>query len=451
MSPVLAFDPNVIVAAMNEDANCELALRHMTARKTMLVLGDSQVGKIQQQLSSYRKDPRSYNSLCVNAFYLNFFPANAEPEFLPIYDDNDASPDFQREDDWLKKENGFSRPVEPELIHVARLATDSHYMLVVGSPLPYDGLEPRETNKIDKIDLLHHHFPRVKIFTADKAVELIRILELNSDRKLASKSELEMFLLTHRVETERLEFKQPKTSNLNGNIILEAMESVCGMLNKNGGFVIVGVDNDGNLKGFNAGTCSNDQLEAMFLSQLQYFESKPNRWVDIRIVNLDSGKKVVVLYVEAHQEGHYKLHGTKYFAEFTRVGSSDQRTWYEDISETRIPSAHPAAPYFWYNENTLKEDDPNHDGTVTVEVIKIQNNGIVVKFKNNLTVFIYKDFCKWAGNGRAGCRYQVGDKIQVKVTWYEYGCDKKSGRTLCQVVAFNQIASCAPDPRLPAS
>lgn len=111
----------------------------------------------------------------------------------------------------------------------------------------------------------------------------------------------ELIELIRRGESDTLEFKK-STSKLN-----EAANTLCAFLNQEGGYVIIGVDDKGNLLGQDV----SDHTQQEIAVTLQQFE--PHAPIEVSYIPLENGKTIIILYAPpSHGARPYAYKGRAY-------------------------------------------------------------------------------------------------------------------------------------------
>lgn len=111
----------------------------------------------------------------------------------------------------------------------------------------------------------------------------------------------ELIELIRQGESDTLEFKK-STSKLN-----EAANTLCAFLNQEGGYVIIGVDDKGNLLGQDV----SDHTQQEIAVTLQQFE--PHAPIEVSYIPLENNKTIIILYAPpSHSARPYAYKGRAY-------------------------------------------------------------------------------------------------------------------------------------------
>lgn len=174
------------------------------------------------------------------------------------------------------------------------------------------------------------------LLTVCEAVETIR----HRVKPFHSKAELETFLDSYgdmengqRVEHECLEFKCPEEGRdgiLRSGLLNGITEAVCGMLNKDGGWVFAGITKDGEITGFRpcykplnskANYQGRDGIQQVIWREIKRIQPCPSKLVSVFTLDIGDGRIVVSISVLRGRRA-FRYKGTR----FVRVGTVTDRS-----------------------------------------------------------------------------------------------------------------------------
>jgi ATP-dependent DNA helicase RecG len=157
-------------------------------------------------------------------------------------------------------------------------------------------------------------------------------------------------------ESQTLEFKKTTAE------IKEACKSICGMLNAFGGKVLIGVTNSGKILGQEV---SDQTLRDL---QLEFQKLEPSYSPELSLVEISSGKKVIVLDVNPSSQGPYSYDSKPYLREGNITAQMKQDEYQKLLMERMHASSR------WENQTSDKSiDDLDHNEIILTleEAIRI--------------------------------------------------------------------------------
>lgn len=127
-------------------------------------------------------------------------------------------------------------------------------------------------------------------------------------------------------ESERIEFKRTTGQRS------AAMETVCGMLNADGGWVLFGVSDDGSLRGQEVSDRTIQQLVGLF----QHID--PRVFIQPQTVPVDDDREVIALEVPGDRNGPFRYQGTAYIREGTTTRPMTEEQYRRLLREGEDPA-----------------------------------------------------------------------------------------------------------------
>ncbi len=336
MSALIAVDPNVLLGVTLADRHCTWAIQGLSERAAELCLALDDQGVLFK--TYYGIQERLLADNVTKTFIEMFLNARQRRQRIRGAGLSDG------ESRWLAAELNLKEPVEPELIAVGKAAPGRPIVVVVGKEgLKGEGIRERATNSPQVIDRLHEKYRSLCICPAQSVPRQLGLIE----RSRYPGAEDELIAYIRGVETEFVEFKQPHKQNSTGHqipspcltqsIIKEALESVCAMLNCEGGKVFVGITPAGQVTGIDppatmaSGTPDDDALSRKFTDQYKLISPTINEYVKPAIIPLSNGRRVVALHVEPPKKEKgvrfaFWDHSKREWWEIDRCGPSNKRT-----------------------------------------------------------------------------------------------------------------------------
>lgn len=332
MSVLIAVDPNVLLGVTLGDRHCIWAIEELSERSSELCLALDDQNQIFSEYDTLAKH------LLANDVTKTFIE-----KFLNSRNRRQRIKDSVLKDDerhWLATELSLTEPVEPELIAVAKASPGRPMVVVVGKEgLTGLGMRKRATNSSSIIDRLHERYGSLCISPTKSVPKQLGLIE----RSRYPGTEDELVAYTGDCETEFIEFKQPREKDLTGqfaptaqltnSIIIQALKSVCAMLNCEGGKVFVGITPEGEVMGIDplattaSGKPDDDALSRRFTDQLERIKPSANQFVNSSVIPLGSGRRVFTLHVEKGNAGtRYTFNDNKTISVYDRCGPSTRRT-----------------------------------------------------------------------------------------------------------------------------
>lgn len=122
-------------------------------------------------------------------------------------------------------------------------------------------------------------------------------------------------------ESNTLEFKSSLAE------LKKAMTTVCALLNREGGSVLIGVKNDGRLVGQTISEATHQEIAR----ELNKFE--PPAHIQVNYIPFEQGKQVVMLYVEAGPHAPYVYDGRPYYREMGSTHKMPQQRYDQLVAQ----------------------------------------------------------------------------------------------------------------------
>lgn len=320
MSAIIAFDPNILIGASNEDPECQRAINHLQSLISDFCLGfDKEERKIFQEFALTIQTTGLHPSTTqfLKHYFYTLSTMESAGRWAPVNTDDSVIKGS------LEK-NGCDQSIEKELLTVGVNAPKEKYVLVTGKPLNFNGVHSRGTDIPGKIDCLENEIFGLEVWTVGTIVADLSRYERFSRGRFPNNLEHLRLFIKGKSESETIEYKQPTGDNLK-SILRAAMESVCAMLNTSGGKVIIGVRDDGELTGFEY-PHSEDRLGNELTNRLSSIKPTANRCVKLYLISIGNGRYAAVYHVECSARGPHKFGGTEYH----RVYAADRREWQDE-------------------------------------------------------------------------------------------------------------------------
>lgn len=333
MSVLIAVDPNVLLGVTLGDRHCIWAIEELSERANELCLALDDQNQIFSEYDTLETHLLANN--VTKVFIEKFLNARSRRQRIK----NSVLNDDERH--WLATELSVTEPVEPELIAVAKASPGRPMVVVVGKEgLIGSGVRERATNSSSIIDQLHERYRFLCISPAKSVPKQLGLIERS--RYPGTEGELKAYIGNG--ETEFIEFKQPQgsgnttgqrilTTQLTQSIIIQALKSVCAMLNCEGGKVFVGITPEAELMGIDppvpttSGKPDDDALSRRFTDQFNRFRPPVNQFVKLSVIPLGSDRRVCALHVEkGHPDTRYAFNDNHTISVYDRCGPSTRST-----------------------------------------------------------------------------------------------------------------------------
>lgn len=323
MGALIVLDPNVLRAAAEGHRYSAWALEELVDREVVYQIAvDSNGNKSRIFDELFEISSEFVTNPYVSAFIALFI--NRNQQRVARIRDATLTEDEQS---WLKAE-GCDTPVEPQLIAVGRKAPRETYVLILNGSCKSAKLPSRGTDDTKKVDKICDKFKTIRFWPVNRINALRNQIKLH--RYPASEAHLCQFLAD--VESETVEFKQPQLNDtgvyeLTHSIVRDAWKAACGLLNNVGGYVAIGVDDDGTIHGVRAANnkgelINDDDLSKRLTDELCHFTPRAALHFSVTLVPLINGNRVILIHVsQGDAAPTYKYRNQCY----KRVATTTQR------------------------------------------------------------------------------------------------------------------------------